>query len=147
MQKIEEKQRHERTAIRVLLNDLKVMTEEKDLVVKEKCKLEMDVSSLQSSLLQSLQIFSQIEQLKTKLSEEEDKFASLSKNSAIKIEEVKELRKQLDRQEKLQKQLKDKLDSQSTKYDYNLKQLKKLIEQVSEGIKFQITLFNKAICS
>lgn len=126
---------------------LKVMTEEKDLVVKEKCKLEMDVSSLQSSLLQSLQIFSQIEQLKTKLSEEEDKFASLSKNSAIKIEEVKELRKQLDRQEKLQKQLKDKLDSQSTKYDYNLKQLKKLIEQVSEGIKFQITLFNKAICS
>lgn len=136
MQKIEEKQRHERTAIRVLLNDLKVMTEEKDLVVKEKCKLEMDVSSLQSSLLQSLQIFSQIEQLKTKLSEEEDKFASLSKNSAIKIEEVKELRKQLDRQEKLQKQLKDKLDSQSTKYDYNLKQLKKLIEQVSEGLVF-----------
>lgn len=45
MQKIEEKQRHERTAIRVLLNDLKIMTEEKDLVAKEKYKLEMNVSS------------------------------------------------------------------------------------------------------
>lgn len=45
MQKIEEKQRHERTAIRVLLNDLKLMAEEKDLVVKEKYKQEIDVSS------------------------------------------------------------------------------------------------------
>lgn len=52
MQKIEEKQRHERTAIKVLLNDLKVMAEEKDLVVKEKYKLEMNVS------FQALPVFS-----------------------------------------------------------------------------------------
>lgn len=63
----------------------------------------------------------------------------MTKDSTIKIEEVKELRKELDRQEKLQKQSKEKLENQSTKYDYNLKQLKKLIEQVSNR-KFHITL-------
>ncbi|KAH0999165.1 hypothetical protein HUJ05_006510 [Dendroctonus ponderosae] len=112
-QRIEDKHRNERTAIRILLRDIKTVTQDKETAIQQQQQLQVDV-----------------QQLKAKLSEQEEAFQIASKELSIKNGEIKELRSEMDRYEKLHKDSNEKFENEASKYELNVKQLKKLIEQV-----------------
>ncbi|KAL1502349.1 hypothetical protein ABEB36_007503 [Hypothenemus hampei] len=118
MQRIEEQHRNERVAMRSLLNDMKNVTDEKDNALKEKYKLELDTK-----------------QLKANIKEYDEKYNIAIKEIAMNSDEVKELRKELERYEKRHKESKEHLENESMKYDSNIKQLKKLIDQLRNDKK------------
>ncbi|XP_050315228.1 putative leucine-rich repeat-containing protein DDB_G0290503 [Anthonomus grandis grandis] len=118
MQRLEEKYRNEKTAIRILLRDLKAANEEKEHAVQEKHKL-----------------IAENDQLKCKLSDLQEKFNGGVKELALKHAEISELRKDIDRNEKLHKESNTKLENETSKYEVNIKQLKKLIEHLRDDKK------------
>ncbi|XP_048520430.1 golgin subfamily A member 4-like isoform X2 [Dendroctonus ponderosae] len=115
-QRIEDKHRNERTAIRILLRDIKTVTQDKETAIQQQQQL-------------------QVQQLKAKLSEQEEAFQIASKELSIKNGEIKELRSEMDRYEKLHKDSNEKFENEASKYELNVKQLKKLIEQLRSDKK------------
>ncbi|XP_060519253.1 rho-associated protein kinase 2-like isoform X2 [Cylas formicarius] len=118
VEKIEETQRKERATIRILLRDLKILAEEKEVLVKEK----NDMGS-------------ELEEAKKKNREQEDIIENLK--SALKHgqEGAAEMRKTCETLDALKDQLKTKLDQQILKYDNNVNQLGKLIDQLRQEKK------------
>lgn len=142
-QRIEDKHRNERTVIRNLLRDIKTVTQDKESSIQQQQQLQVEVNSLKFKkyIKAPVHFVNQIQQLKAKLSEQEEAFGSASKELSNKNSEIKELRREMEHLEKLRKETNDKLENEASKYEVNVKQLKKLIEQVgTKHIIFEHTL-------
>ncbi|XP_030767919.1 myosin-11-like isoform X3 [Sitophilus oryzae] len=124
VQKIEEKQKNERSAIRALLKDIKTLTEEKQELVKENKSLE-----------------SQINSLSIKVAEKENKINEMNRESDRKDQEIADLRKDTQRLEKCKNEITEKVNIETTKYDMNIRQLKVLIDKLrQENTEYDSTI-------
>ncbi|CAG9767474.1 unnamed protein product [Ceutorhynchus assimilis] len=112
VQQIEEKLKNERATMKMLLTNMKLVKQEKEEVVKEKLNLQAE-----------------IEKLKTKVTEQEEKYSKITKEIANKNDETKDLRREIDGYEKSNKESNEKLKIETSKNDTNMRQLKLLIDR------------------
>ncbi|XP_076265085.1 uncharacterized protein LOC143199161 [Rhynchophorus ferrugineus] len=118
IQIIEEKHKNERSAIRILLRDMRMLNDEKQKIIKDNENLS-----------------SQVNMLTTKLSNEENKVNEYSKDILKKEQEINTLRKEETNLAKLKNDIIEKYRVECAKYDNNVRQLKTLIEQLRKENK------------